>query len=129
MRDSVFQDVATKSKEGEFAVTIPKFKVDSRTDMIPTISKMGGSKLFKMENDFGLMSHEMRYKAGISQFLHVVQFETDEMGSRGAAATAVNVEAKSAPNEFIVDRPFLFYVWETNTHSILFLGVVNDPSR
>jgi serpin B len=98
--------------------------------MKPPISAMGGKSLFELSNDFSLMSHEMKSRVGVSQFVHIAFIETDEKGTRAAAATAAEVVAGApVPFTFNADRPFVFFVWERRTKTILFLGVVNDPSQ
>jgi serpin B len=55
----------------------------------------------------------------------------DEAGTEAAAATAVVVDAGSAPAEpisFVVDRPFLFALRDTSSAAIVFLGRITDPS-
>lgn len=124
---STFDIIDQKSSSAMIEVSFPRFAVDSRLDAIPVLSKMGGAKLFTPTNDFGLMSHEMRNGAEISDFLHVVRFQTEEKGSYGAAGNVI--KTKQIPAKFVLNRPFLYFVWETNTKSILFLGVVNDPTK
>jgi serpin B len=53
--------------------------------------------------------------------------EVDEAGTRAAAVTAVGV----APTSFfglVVDRPFVFAIRERLSGTVLFLGLVGDPT-
>jgi serpin B len=53
--------------------------------------------------------------------------EVDEAGTRAAAATAVGVGPTSF-NGMIADRPFLFAIRERLSGTIVFVGVVGDPT-
>ncbi|MDX1674405.1 MAG: serpin family protein, partial [Longimicrobiales bacterium] len=52
----------------------------------------------------------------------------DEEGTEAAAATSVTVGPTSAPPSIVFDRPFLFAIRERLSGTILFLGVIGDPS-
>ena len=61
---------------------------------------------------------------------HVIQktfLKVDEEGTEAAAATAVAV-VESLPPNIAFDRPFLFAIRERLSGTILFLGVIGDPS-
>ena len=65
----------------------------------------------------------------ISDVIHQTFVAVDEDGTEAAAATAVVLEGKAAPmgQEFRADRPFLFFIRDVATGTILFLGHVTDP--
>jgi serpin B len=60
--------------------------------------------------------------------------DVDEKGTEAAAVTTVTMVGMAVrmppPNRFemIVDRPFLFMISDCVSGSILFIGVVNDPT-
>ena len=53
--------------------------------------------------------------------------EVDERGTRAAVATAVGVGIVSFSG-FVVDRPFVFVIRERLSGTILFVGLVSDPT-
>ena len=53
--------------------------------------------------------------------------EVDEAGTRAAAVTAVGIAPVSFFG-FLVDRPFLFAIRERLSGTILFVGVIGDPT-
>jgi serpin B len=54
--------------------------------------------------------------------------EVNEEGTEAAAVTTVGFEVTSAnPNEFIVNKPFVFAIRERMTNTILFIGKVSNP--
>jgi len=67
----------------------------------------------------------------IRDVLHQAFIKVDEEGTEAAAATAVIMEAVSAPlvtTELTVDRPFIFLIRDDATGALLFMGRVLDPS-
>ena len=55
--------------------------------------------------------------------------EVDESGTEAAAATVIEMVPLMAPREFVVNRPFLFYVRDLQTKLLLFQGMVTAPSE
>jgi serpin B len=53
--------------------------------------------------------------------------EIDERGTRAAAVTAVGVALESS-TEFVADRPFVFAIRERLTGTVVFVGLVGDPT-
>jgi serpin B len=67
----------------------------------------------------------------ISEVFHKAFVRVDEAGTEAAAATAVAMARSGGrPQSFTVtsDRPFLFFIRETTTGAVLFMGRVADPS-
>ncbi|MEN8376354.1 MAG: serpin family protein, partial [Gemmatimonadota bacterium] len=64
----------------------------------------------------------------ISRVLQNSFVRVDEAGTEAAAGTGVEVGDTSAPQVFAFDRPFLFAIRERLSGTILFLGVIGDPS-
>lgn len=68
----------------------------------------------------------------VSDALHQAILAVDEQGGQAAAATATTVTTTSTGDgarPFLVDRPFLFMLYDHVTGAILFLGRVVDPTR
>jgi serpin B len=66
----------------------------------------------------------------ITKVLHDAFIETNEEGTEAAAATVVVVGTTSANPDKInlnIDHSFLYFIRETQTNSILFMGKVADP--
>ena len=69
----------------------------------------------------------------ISDVIHKAYIEVNEEGTEAAAATGVVMNAAAAypevpPTVFRADHPFVFFIKENNTGTILFTGQVTDPS-
>lgn len=112
-------------------VVLPKFKMEAKYMMKDDLTKMGMPTPFSDKADFSGMSDS---KEGffIGQVIHQTFVEVNETGTEAAAATAVSMEAGSAPRdpkEFLADHPFIFMIKHNTTGAVLFTGVVNDPTK
>jgi serpin B len=70
-------------------------------------------------------------KLYISEILHKAFVEVDESGTEAAAATAVIIKATGLPPTPIplaIDRPFIYFIRDIATHTMIFAGRVVDPS-
>uniref|UniRef100_A0A2K6TSH2 Plasminogen activator inhibitor 1 n=1 Tax=Saimiri boliviensis boliviensis TaxID=39432 RepID=A0A2K6TSH2_SAIBB len=63
----------------------------------------------------------------VAQALQKVKIEVNESGTVASSSTAVIVSARMAPEEIIMDRPFLFVVRHNPTGTVLFMGQVMEP--
>jgi serpin B len=120
---------------GEFDVQlqIPKFKyVYEEKQMKPVLSAMGMGVAFYSDNaDFtGINSGGGLY---ISDVKHKTYIATDEEGTEAAAVTSVEVGVTSVGPELTkyvtIDRPFVYFISEKSTSTILFIGTVMNPNQ
>lgn len=67
----------------------------------------------------------------IDDVLHKAFIRVDEKGTEAAAATAIVMVRSSAGvtdvRKFTADRPFLFFIQDTETETVLFMGRVLEP--
>ena len=82
------------------------------------------------EADLSGMSNEPLVISAVRQRTFV---EVNEEGTEAAAATAVAADNEielnpPKPFQMIVERPFLFLIEDMETNTILFMGIVFDPS-
>ena len=62
------------------------------------------------------------------QVLHQAVLKVDEKGTEAAAATFVAVKVASLPPTINLNRPFLVFIVEDSTKSILFMGKITNPT-
>jgi serine protease inhibitor len=107
-------------------LSIPKLKLTYDTYLNDALHAMGMDPAFRPGADFTRMS-----PVGNQMCIDFVRqktfVEVDERGTRAAAATAVGVGLVSF-NGFVVDRPFVFVIRERLSGTILFVGLVGDPT-
>lgn len=116
--------------EQEVAVSLPKFKFETRYGLVGMLSAMGMPDAFDLPPaDFsGMTGGKHLY---ITKVIHQAVIEVNEEGSEAAAVTGVVMGVKSvAPRmvEFTADRPFIFLIRHKATGTILFMGRVANPA-
>lgn len=126
----LFDQVTAALRRVPGELTLPRFKTETRTDLIQTLSEMGMPSAFDAtEADFsGITDQERLF---ISDVIHQANISVDEKGTEASAATAVVMAVATAPPgrvTFHVDRPFIFAVRDRDTGAILFLGRIVDPT-
>lgn len=94
-------------------VCVPKFRIDSTFLLGKTLESMGIRKAFSREADFSRMSDDPE-GLYVSDAIHKAFVDVNEKGTEAAAATAVVMRARCAPNTegpkvFRADHPFLFF--------------------
>lgn len=110
-------------------LALPKFEMDKTfTSIEQALKDIGIEKAFSSRDEFDKIAHEIF----ISQVNHRAKLEVDEEGSRAAAVTEIGFSTTSLMEEpereinFIVDRPFVFFIRDCSADNILFAGFVRD---
>jgi serpin B len=116
-------------------VTLPKFKLETRMDLLPPLKALGLSIALSDASDFSgakvvnaTSPNQEDWNLKIDNVLQQVFVEVEEKGTEAAAATAVGailVVGKRMPirvEEFRADHPFLFVLRDRRTKAILFIG-------
>ncbi|NIN69814.1 MAG: serpin family protein [Anaerolineae bacterium] len=122
--DAVLTDLAPR----QVALTMPRFEFDSGFSLGHALAEMGMPVAFSAEADFSGMTGSR--ELFIAEVIHKAFVSVDEAGTEAAAATAVVVVAgmPEEPIEVTVDRPFIFFIRDIDTGSILFVGRVKNPA-
>jgi serpin B len=98
---------------------------------------MGMEQAFNADKaDFTGMANpsNSQQRLHITQVFHQAFVKLDEKGTEAAAATAVVMVTRTAmrpreTREFRADHPFLFFLRDTASGMILFMGRVADPEH
>jgi len=111
-------------------VYFPKFTMETKYSLPPTLSAMGMPTAFTGAADFSGMDGTR--DLFIDDVIHQAFVEVNEEGTEAAAATAVVMKLSSMPMEepipvFRADRPFIFLIQDDDTGNILFMGRVTNP--
>jgi serpin B len=116
----------------EVILELPKFKLDKPLALNAPLASMGMAEAFQTGANFSKMTPTN--DLWISAALHKAFIEIDEKGTEAAAATVIIMTIESTSNrkppkpmEFIADHPFLFYIIDHETRSILFMGRIMKP--
>ena len=111
----------------ETDLSFPRFKYGYKKQLKESLTNMGMGIAFTENadlsniSDLGILINDVTHQAFI---------ETNEEGTRAAAATIVDIGLTSMPADpFVlnIDHSFLYLIRETSTNTIIFLGRVADP--
>ncbi|XP_015182132.1 PREDICTED: antichymotrypsin-2-like isoform X2 [Polistes dominula] len=123
-----WEDISeASSNEIDIALTLPRFKYEVTINLENILRKLGLNSMFEDNADFGKLTNE---PVKISKILQKAFIEVNEEGSEAAAATVGIVRLRRAlidfPEEFLVNRPFLFIINHKPSKIPIFLGSVKD---
>jgi serine protease inhibitor len=127
LNDESFNGLLDNMTERETDLTLPRFKYGFKQELKDILTDMGMGIAFTENADFSNISD---LSLLINKVLHQAFIETNEEGTEAAAATVVEVGTTSmppAPVMLNIDHSFLYFIRETSTNAILFMGRVADP--
>mgnify|MGYP006293592217 CR=1 FL=1 len=128
MTAAEFAEATGGLQRGYVKLTLPRFKVRKSLLLVESFRAMGANAPFQKGADFDAINP----KLFIGEVVHEAYVDVNEKGTEAAAATAVVMQAESMPPKattFTVDRPFLFYIYDKPTGSILFVTRVVNPAQ
>lgn len=105
-------------------LTIPKFSFESEVDLKEPLSSLGMADAFRDGADFSGISNDDLYISTISHKTHIA---IDEIGTVATAATGEVFVVGSIPPSISLNRPFLFFIWDDATKTVLFVGRLVRP--
>lgn len=112
-------------------VTLPKIKTTYSVSLSQTLPTMGMKDAFNARMaDFSGMDGTR--ELSISEVVHKAFCEVNEEGTEAAAATGVAMVTRAfmkepPPVEFKADHPYLYFIRDMQTGTLLFLGRMCDP--
>lgn len=107
----------------ELDVQMPKFKFETKADLVECLQAMGVTSMFT-SGQANLLKISSANDLFVSAIVHKAVVEVNEEGSEAAAVTGVAVSTRSMPmyDRFLADHPFLFAIVDKTSRSLLFLG-------
>jgi serpin B len=122
----------------EIILNLPKFEFESAFELSKAMNTLGVRTAFAGSEDCSTESQYADFSGMdgtrclyISYIFHKAFVKVEEEGTEAAAATGVietvATSAPPAPIELTIDRPFIFFIRDQQTGSILFLGRVLNP--
>jgi serpin B len=123
--------ISTGFHEAKGTLVLPRFKLRFGAELNGPLGALGLGSAFTQNADFSAMSPSHLF---LSEVKHQSFVEVNEEGTEAAAATTGTMALTSfrqepPPFQMVVDRPFLFLISDRVTKSILFIGLVFDPSH
>lgn len=109
--------------EKQVIIAIPKMTLQSTMNLRNPLANMG------MKTLFGAGANLRGISEGVfvNDAVHKVNIQVSETGTIAAAVTAFSMTRMSHPT-FILNRPFLFFIYHEKAKIPLFWGTVWNPS-
>jgi serpin B len=131
LTSSNWQDWMAKlaNNSHEVELSMPRFKYMYKRNLNDDLINLGMGIAFTGNADFSKISDQGLM---ISRVLHQTFIETNEEGTEAAAATVVEMVYGSANPSSIekvtLDHPFIYFIRESTTGTIIFIGRLGDPT-
>lgn len=128
--EGLWNDIVWSMNEETVNLHLPRFTVECQLGLKDTLSAMGMPTAFGPGSSFDRLCDD---DLVVEDVKHRVKIEVNEVGTKAAAATAVKfaTRGKREPEpeciDLVVDRPFVFMVYDTKTKWPLFVAKVSTP--
>jgi serpin B len=136
---AVLESWLAESRQELVDFALPKFSARSSFDMNTTLKTMGMSIAFDRQRaDLSGIGAKLHQRLYVSDVLHKVYIDVSEKSTEAEAASAVTMAPSGdappppvqiKPIPFIADHPFLYIIRANSSHTILFMGRLDDPMK
>ena len=127
--ESSFNNWISQATETGVDLLLPRFKYGFKKSLKEILSDMGMEIACHSSADFTNIADASLW---IGDVLHQSFIETNEEGTEAAAVTVVSMVSSIGGGGghlvFNADHPFIYIIRETTTNSVIFMGIVNDPT-
>ncbi len=128
--DALLDQLRTTLTTEQVALTMPKFRLSSVTDVRPVLRAAGVQAIFDDSQDplRGINPTAALY---VHDIVQQATIDVDAAGAVAAAVTEISVRETSVPVsevELRLDRPFMMTIVRTGTNLGLFQVAVRDPA-
>jgi len=122
----------SKLSSAELELQLPKLKLEyGKVDLKDALTALGMGVAFDRGSaDFSGIADVRPERLYIAFVDHKAVVEVNEKGTEAAAATNVGISLTSVPmrTPFVVDRPYAFVIRDDRSGTILFAGLIADPT-
>jgi serpin B len=122
-----------KLSKNELELQFPKLKLEyGKVDLKGALTNLGMGIAFEGNlADFGRIADVRPERLYIAFVDHKAVVEVNEKGTEAAAVTNVGISLTSIPmrTPFVVDRPYMFVIRDDRSGTILFAGLISDPTQ
>lgn len=129
--NSDFNNVLNGLSQETVDLYLPKFKLEvTYNNLKDQLNSLGLKEVFTDSADLSGFTGERNLY--VSDVIHKAFVEVNEEGTEAAAATVIGVKMTSIempeePKVFNANHPFMFYIIDNKTRTILFFGSIVDP--
>ena len=123
-------NILSNVKSDKTVVWLPKFKINYDTDLADVLQSLGMTDAFDEQYaDFSGMISNTPFNPYIGSVIHKTVIDVNEIGTKAAAATSVEIKAGATPEEpkeVKLTRPFIYMLINTKTNTPFFIGTVDE---
>lgn len=123
----------TRTSDYDVKIKIPKFEFDYSTSLVESLTNLGIGDLFTPGSMSKVVTDDGE-DLGVSDIIHKTHIRMYENGTEASAVTSIGITRMSAlvkqreEKQVYLDRTFVFLIVDEESNSILFTGVVNNPT-
>lgn len=110
-------------------LNLPKFEEDHKYYLPDALKNLGLQSIFSLGSLSRMFDDPDLF--GVDNVIHSTFISVDETGAEAAAVTVIGTYRSSGPppiRELTFNRPFIYAIQDAETHAIIFLGIMNDPT-
>jgi len=125
--DTITSSLDAQKSGSRIKVYLPRFQFAYRKTLNQYLSAMGMVNAFDplLANLSGIADVRDLFVHFVNQNTHI---QVNEEGTTAAAVTTIGIGVTSVgPPPFAADRPFLFFIRERTTNTLMFAGAVFNP--
>ena len=127
-----WMELLANNNTHKLELSMPRFKYKYKRLLNNDLIDLGMGIAF---SDWATFNNISDQGLKINRVIHQSFIETNEEGTEAAAATIVEItfttigiDPQPSVWKVDIDRPFLYFIHETSTGTILFMGKVSDPT-
>lgn len=127
MDNNFLNEAVGAMNPAEIDLFMPRFTYEFKTGLNQILSKMGMGIAFDPGRaDFSNISDDNLY---IDRTIHQSFIKNNEEGTEASAVTVVTIGVTSIGEKRVIklDRPFLYFIRESESNTLLFAGVTGNP--
>lgn len=110
----------------EIDVRLPRFQISTNVVLNRPLSHMGVKDIFQPHlASFGRVTKEEIF---VSAIVHKADIEVTEAGTVASAVTSAFLADRIASPNFQANRPFVYFVMEKTTTTVIFGGIYSKPT-
>lgn len=118
-------------EETEVNLQLPRFNIEYDCSLKMGLQQLGINRIFQDNAELGLIFRGGPVPAKVSDVLQKTVIVVDEKGSTASSASGSSLvfTIASEPELFVVNRPFMFFIEEESTGTVVFAGKVENPAQ
>jgi serpin B len=112
----------------DLILNMPKFEERHKYYLPAILQELGMQNIFLAGALSRMFSNSTAF--GVDEVIQSTYISVDEEGAEAAAVTVVAVWTSAGPmvTEITFDRPFIYAIQDSETHAIIFIGIMKDPT-